>query len=289
MVWGCTTEAWSGDQTTAGTGSTTLCALENGVFSQYHDQVDRVIGTVNVFKNRSDDLLGGAVRGGLGSNRYNTNSIAYWVTSQPRSTVGEYCGWNRGLQFDANSLDTSADGKGIGVDFVQVNKARADCMKFPDGSVQNSGQGVWRAYGNKGTDGYTITNGSLQNFKLSTLSIDEGGIGTYSVATQRFTFAQSGTFHITGTAMFDCTATGSMLGYLYIRKNGSNTDADSLKAAVPAVSLSPGQVSGSVVTGLMKVVAGDYIIFHNFLSVSGTWVVTTNAQALTSLDIHRVA
>ena len=288
-VWGCTTEAWTGDQTTGGVSSTTLCALENGVFSQYHNQVDRVIGTDNVFKNRPDDLIGGAVRGGLGANRYNANSIAYWVTSQPRSTAGEYCGWNRGLQFDANSLDASADGRGIGVDFVQVNKTRVDCMKFPDGSVQNSGQGVWRAYGNKGTDGYGIVNVSLQNLKVSTVNIDEGGVGTFSAATQRFTFAQSGTFHITGTAMFDCTTAGSMVGYLYIRKNGSNADADSLKTAMPFYSLSAGQVAGGTVSGLMKVVAGDYIIFHNYLSISGAWAVTTNAQAITSLDIHRVA
>lgn len=60
-----------------------------------------------VFKNRSDGstLAGDTV--GLANNWYNVNSWAMQITAQPRSTAGEYCGWNRGIIFRDQSLDTA--------------------------------------------------------------------------------------------------------------------------------------------------------------------------------------
>ena len=44
----------------------------------------------------------------VGQNRYNENSAAVYVSSQPRSPAGEYSGWQTGLKFDATSLDRSS-------------------------------------------------------------------------------------------------------------------------------------------------------------------------------------
>lgn len=149
--------------------------------------------------------------------------------------------------------------------------------------------GAFRIDANKTTDTYTLVNVTLQDVRMSIVNIDVGAMGAYSTTTQRFTFAAAGTYRITADVMFDCVATGSLLGYLFVRKNGSNLDGDSIKTAVPATSLSPGQVAGAKVSGLLKVAAGDYIKLHNFVSLSGTWATTANAQALTSMSIERIA
>lgn len=138
-IWGIATEAWTGTRSAVATSSCVLVGAEFSCVSQYSNQSDAVIGVDVVFKNRPDALLTGAVRGGLGSNRYNLNSYAYWITSQPRSTAGEYCGWTRGIMFDTNSLDRDINGKAVAIDMANVNTARADLLKFPDGTYLNSG------------------------------------------------------------------------------------------------------------------------------------------------------
>lgn len=138
-IWGIATEAWTGTRSAVATSSSVLVGAEFSCVSQYSNQSDAVIGVDVVFKNRPDSLLTGAVRGGLGSNRYNLNSYAYWITSQPRSTAGEYCGWTRGIMFDTNSLDRDINGKAVAIDMANVNTARADLLKFPDGTYLNSG------------------------------------------------------------------------------------------------------------------------------------------------------
>lgn len=138
-IWGIATEAWTGTRSAVATSSSVLVGAEFSCVSQYSNQSDAVIGVDVVFKNRPDALLTGAVRGGLGSNRYNLNSYAYWITSQPRSTAGEYCGWTRGIMFDTNSLDRDINGKAVAIDMANVNTARADLLKFPDGTYLNSG------------------------------------------------------------------------------------------------------------------------------------------------------
>lgn len=63
------------------------------------------IGVESVFINRQD--LGAAVLAGLGANLYNYNSKCFSVSSIPRSSAGEFCGWYTGLQFGPGSLDAS--------------------------------------------------------------------------------------------------------------------------------------------------------------------------------------
>lgn len=184
----------------------------------------------------------------------------------------------------ATAPEVGVSGAAANIDLNLVTKGTGRVLK--NGTPM---QGAFRIDANKTTDVYSLVNGSLQDVKLSIVNANVGAIGTYSTATQRFTFAFPGTYRISAAVMFDCTATGSILGYLFVRKNGSSADADSIKGTVPATSLSPGQGHGAVLSGLLTVVAGDYIKLHNFISLGGTWTTTANAQALTSLCIDKVA
>lgn len=54
-------------------------------------------GLIPVFKNRSDGAA--AAASGLGANRYNYFTKGLNFTTQPRSSAGEFCGWNVGIEF----------------------------------------------------------------------------------------------------------------------------------------------------------------------------------------------
>jgi hypothetical protein len=43
----------------------------------------------------------------VGQNRFNDSSEAILIASQPRSSAGEYSGWQTGIRFDRSSLDRS--------------------------------------------------------------------------------------------------------------------------------------------------------------------------------------
>lgn len=45
-----------------------------------------------------------SVRQGLGANHYNLNSRGIQITAQGPSGSGEFCGWHRGITFEANSI-----------------------------------------------------------------------------------------------------------------------------------------------------------------------------------------
>lgn len=72
-----------------------------------------------IFKNRPDGAL--AVTNGLGTNGYNANSIGLWLSSQPRSTSGEKCGFRWGIKFDHSSLDNDVYGGAVGIDFGELD------------------------------------------------------------------------------------------------------------------------------------------------------------------------
>lgn len=121
-VWGIATEAWNGDATTAGTGSTPLVGAEMSVISQYSVNTAPLIGADVVFKNRADGAA--AALGGLGSNAYNRASVGIRVSSQARGTDTAFCGFRKGIEFAASSLDESLDGRAIGIDLSLVPSAR---------------------------------------------------------------------------------------------------------------------------------------------------------------------
>lgn len=100
ITWGIATEAWSMPG-----AKSSLVGGEFSVLSLNHDQRFDIRGADLVFKNRRDGV--GSV-GQKGENRYNENSRALNISSQPRSSDGEYCGWQTGIYFDKDSLDRTA-------------------------------------------------------------------------------------------------------------------------------------------------------------------------------------
>ena len=101
-VWGVVTEAVN-----MGGASGHVVGTESGVVNMAHDNDGKLRGLDVVFKNRLDSDLTNPVPT-VGQNRYNENSAAVYVSSQPRSPAGEYSGWQAGLKFDATSLDRSS-------------------------------------------------------------------------------------------------------------------------------------------------------------------------------------
>lgn len=84
-----------------------IVGIESGVVNMAPDNVGELRGLDVVFKDRMDADLGSPVPV-VGENRFNANSSAIYVSSQPRSAAGEYSGWQAGIRFSRNSLDRSA-------------------------------------------------------------------------------------------------------------------------------------------------------------------------------------
>lgn len=109
-VWGIATEAWSGQHEELPDHSMTLVGSETSVISQYHANEDRIVGIDVVYKNRRDGL-DRPLYGLIGENKYNNKAWGIMISSQPRSVIGEYSGWEAGIKFMPNSLDRSASEK----------------------------------------------------------------------------------------------------------------------------------------------------------------------------------
>lgn len=123
-VFGIATEAWTDWQ---GASHATLIGGEVSVISQYNANTMPLIGLDVVYKNRPDGFA--AVRQGLGANQYNTYSRAIEISSQPRSTATEFCGWHRGIIFEGGCLDNMKDPTSggpvgaVGIDFTPLGVA----------------------------------------------------------------------------------------------------------------------------------------------------------------------
>lgn len=84
-----------------------------------------------VFKDRGDGVTNAA--DGLTSNLYNYQSIGFVFTSQPRSALGEYCGWTVGMEF----LDGWCDQASV--------PAWSGAVSYDAGQVVSSGGLLWKA------------------------------------------------------------------------------------------------------------------------------------------------
>lgn len=110
---GLVTQAWNRPG-----AATDLAGGELAIINETSSLVSNKVGLNVVFKDRADGQA--AILGTLGTNGYNWNSKAIWITSQTRSTVTEYCGWRFGIHFDIDALDRDASGTAIGIDFASV-------------------------------------------------------------------------------------------------------------------------------------------------------------------------
>lgn len=151
QVFGAAFEAWSGNQTTEPTAGTVLVGIEPSIISQRHDSSDRKRGIDLVFKNRRDG--GSILHGSIGGNMFNRGSVGLAITSQARSALGEYCGWNKGIWFSNQSLDADIDGLAVAIDLREAPKLRmlygiafAEAMSFGLSAGASSGVDISMRY-----------------------------------------------------------------------------------------------------------------------------------------------
>lgn len=88
-------------------------------------------GINTVFKDRADGAT--ASFNGLGSNYYNYFAEAFVLSAQARSSDGEFCGWNCGIDFLDASLDTS------------TVPAWSAVVTYGAGMIVSSGGTLWKA------------------------------------------------------------------------------------------------------------------------------------------------
>ena len=124
-VFGIATEAHGNDPFTGA-----LIGIETAAISKYNNSLSAKIGIDSVFKDRMEGVN---VVSSLGSDRYNYNSHACWITSIPRSSTGERCGWTRGISFLGECLDT------------QNAPAWSAIVNYSYGMVVTSGGLAWQA------------------------------------------------------------------------------------------------------------------------------------------------
>jgi hypothetical protein len=101
-IWGMVTEAINFSDARG-----YAVGLEAAVVNMSHDNVGGLRGLDVVFKNRMDASYDDAVPV-VGQNRFNEDSAAIFVSSQPRSRANEYSGWQAGVKFARSSLDRSS-------------------------------------------------------------------------------------------------------------------------------------------------------------------------------------
>jgi hypothetical protein len=214
-VFGGAREAWSGDLTTSPAATATLIAFETAVISQHDANDQPLVGQDFPFKNRADGAT--APLNGLGSNGYNKFSRALQVSSQPRSTSGEYCGWTTGLLFQANSLDRSATTLAVGIDMSAVDYSRmASAFRFPangkmtwDGDARQigitSGSLVYSVSGSNvfsvNSSGDITVVGAVQMPTNGKFNWD-GGARNITVASGSFAY------NVSGVTIFSCSSAG---------------------------------------------------------------------------------
>ena len=83
-----------------------IVGIESGIANMNPANAGELRGIDVVFKDRGDANLSAPVPV-VGANGYNERSAAIYVSSQPRSSAGEYSGWQSGIKFDRHSLDRS--------------------------------------------------------------------------------------------------------------------------------------------------------------------------------------
>ena len=102
---GIATEAWNFVDRESDSGP---LVNEVAVISQHPNKPDiRRRGLDVVFKNRPDTYRYKGVRAGLAENTYNQYANAVVISSQARSTEGEYCGWTAAIRLGPHCLDRS--------------------------------------------------------------------------------------------------------------------------------------------------------------------------------------
>lgn len=148
-AWGVVTEAW-----TAPGIQGTLIGIEPAIIQQNNANSSTARGIDVVFKDRPDGAA--ATTSALGSNLFNAKAVAVAITSQTPSATAEYCGWTKGISFEAGSISRS------------VAQARAHLIDFYDATIDNASVNplilTWKDRASAARHGliYNTTNGFLE-------------------------------------------------------------------------------------------------------------------------------
>lgn len=298
-IWGISTEAWTGDQDgppTGPVGEHILDSIEAAVISQYDKNTQPLIGVNSVFKNRPDTRVNGTPFLGKGGNRYNVASWAYWVSSQQRSSAGEYCGWSRGLKFDAHALDRTVDGKAIAVDMGDIQNPQ-DCTMFlfPDGTTQDSGTVAFKAE--------CVVQETLQVFKYQkvrfTQKYNYGNGGSWDGNNNRFITTAKGVYRFDVCVdIHNPDATRRTLnGFVFVCKNGlpqvggdvnlNVTNPNFLSTAVPSTSFGTQQDLSVQLSGSLDAVPGDFFEVWLLFVTDAGFIVAGHPLSKTYLCIEK--
>lgn len=178
--------------------SRNIIAIEPDIASASSTNTGQKWGNNTVFKNRGDGIT--AVTEGIGSNHFNYAAYAFVLTSQNRSSAGEYSGWNTGIQFlDAWGdvvlpLIWSSSATYIPGDLVVTGGLNWKCVVTNTNSSPTTVNVNWVQYGN-------LTEGTTFGF-AGAVGIDFTPLGTVTMArmTSAIRLRNSMVFHWEETA-----------------------------------------------------------------------------------------
>lgn len=298
-IWGVSIEAWTGDQEgppTGPVGEHILDSIEAAVISQYDKNTQPLIGVNSVFKNRPDTRVNSTPFLGKGGNKYNVASWAYWISSQQRSSAGEFCGWSIGLKFDAHSLDRTVDSKAIAIDMGDIsNPDDCDMFKFPDGTFQNSGKVAFKAE--------CVVQDTLQVFKYQkvrfTQKYNYGNGGSWDSGNNRFIASAKGVYKFDVCVdIHNPDATRRTLnGFLFLCKNGlpqvngdvnlGVTNNNFLSTVVPSTAFGNQQDLSMQLAGSLEAVPGDFFEVWLLFVTDAGFVVAGHPLSKTYLCIEK--
>lgn len=112
-VIGVSANAW-----VSASSASSASATISTVYQESSNNVSAKAGVRVVFRNRPDGVS--TPFSGLGGNKYNANTVGISVESSGRGSVGEFCGWNRGIVFKPSGLDATSTNKAVGIDFSDI-------------------------------------------------------------------------------------------------------------------------------------------------------------------------
>lgn len=245
-VFGVALEGWTNAGIDLLTGapyasSAHIIAFETAVISQNPNDNDMVSQAGDfVFKNRPDVNNGPGLNtkyGAVGGNYHNANSRAFQISAQPRSALGEYCGWGRGILFQTDWHDMYYDileggfKRATGIDFRHMRDPEvgiSDPHTAYDGAFKK-GMGAaiaLKEYQQISFDGFQFLrmycdsiNNTMWFLSKGTDPANTGCVGyDYSNSYLRLLVATGGTVGAAGAA---AALPALPLGYMRIKLNGT--------------------------------------------------------------------
>jgi hypothetical protein len=142
VMWGSMPIVCNGNETRAPQADHVMVGTELNVIQQYNNGSLPKVGENLVFFNRYMKAQNTLMP--KGPNRFNVNTTALFISSQAPSAAGEFCGWEKGIRFDKNSLSPS------------VEESAPTAIDMRDNTVMGAGGNPWLVLFRKGRYTYGI-------------------------------------------------------------------------------------------------------------------------------------